>query len=953
MAGAVAPAMGWTLANHALTTREARRIFGVIGAGSILGAPCAGFLTVALTHRHVRPETLLLGIALGLGLCGLSVRLLFRQTQHRLADLSRNSSADRGVPKNLLQVWSHIQASRYLLLITVLIMVGCAATTIIGYQFKLIAYKSFNGDKVALAAFFGRFNGYVGLASFVLQMLVTGRLLRSFGIRVTLFVTPIVFLGGSMAVWLAPVLLSACILKGSQGLLRYSLDKSTTELLYLPVAPPRVKNQIKSFIDGFVYRLADGFAGIALLIFATRMKFSPGRITLVNFVFLFAWIGIAYGVRREYLRVLRRAIERRTLDPEGTAAGVVDSTTAEVLAQSLERSGEQQVLYGLSLFEVGREPIWHPVLGRLLEHPSSVVRQRALHLLAYGGHREVIPQVERMLGDEAIEVRAEALQYLVVHAHKDPLDLLRSSSDVPTHCLQSAVIIYLARSQDSDNVAAARLILSAMLSDTGPEAVATQREAARALGAIPTPSEMHVELLGLLGDDNHEVAQQALLSAGRIQAGECLQLVVESLGDPRLLGAARAALAHYGEKAVAELQDRLNDGATRASVRKQVPKVLARMGTSASVAALAKCLVQSDPEIRYEVIKALNKIRARDAALLPSGIEIPYMLDFELIGYYRSFQMLFVLDNHSGTHVFPVKSEPLIVTAMRERMEQEFERVFRLMGLLYPPGDIHNAYAGLTSHRPQLQANALEVLEHILTPDLYRRLVAGVDSDRTSAERLEFARRLCQTSVSSRAEALRISLQSGDRWLCACALYEIGHDRLTELDHDLQQMTQEDPLLGEAWKWASDRLAGAEVAKGETMLTVIEKVDLLRRAAIFQATPAQSLVRVASVTSELYLPPEQMLYQQDSPADAMFFLLVGEVEFFRSGSVAQRKGKHQMIGTLAALASGTYMESAVTTQPTRVLRIDQEDFFDALAEDSGVTRGILKVLAGMAVEVPS
>src|SRR5205823_8526162 len=102
---------------------------------------------------------------------------------------------------------------------------------------------------------------------------------------------------------------------------------------------------------------------------------------LVNMVILFGWIGVAYAVRREYLNVLRQAIERRTLDPERTAAGVLDSTTTEVLAESLKRGQEQQLLYGLSLFEIGREPGRHPVLRGLLEHASPAVRQRALRLL--------------------------------------------------------------------------------------------------------------------------------------------------------------------------------------------------------------------------------------------------------------------------------------------------------------------------------------------------------------------------------------------------------------------------------------------------------------------------------------------------------------------------------------------------------------------------------------------
>ena len=949
MTGALAPAMGWTVANYSLTTREARRLFGFIGAGGSLGAPCAGFLTANLTHRsHVRPETLLIVVAIGLGFCALSVRLFFGQTRERLAAVNRTSAAAPDMPKNLLEVWAYIRASRYLLLITALVMVGCASTTIIGYQFKLIAYKNFGADKAALASFFGTFNGCLGMASFMLQMLLTGRLLRSFGIRVTLLVMPIVFLGGSAAVMLAPVLLSACILKGSQGVLRYSLDKSSTELLYLPVVPPKVKSQIKSFIDGFVWRMADGLAGVALLIFANRMKFGPGQMSWVNFIFLIGWIGIAYGVRREYLTVLRSAIERRALDPEIVATEVLDSTTADVLARSLERGGEQQVLYGLSLFDLGRQTAWHPILCRLLEHPSALVRQRALHLLADAEHKGIAPQVEKMLGDETLEVRAEALHYLVVHARKDPLDLLQTATDVPTHYLQSAMVIYLARTRDADYLEAARLILERMLCASGVTAVASRQEAARALGAIPTPSALHAGLSELLRDLNPAVVEQALLSAGRIQAGELLPLVIERLVQPRLIAAARAALAQYGDGAVGAVQNRLNDHATPIVVRKQLARALACIGSAKSTSALAASLIQGNPELRYEVIKALNKICSRDATLIPTGADVRDLLNYELTGYYRSLQILAALETQAANSPSCDKHEALVVTAVRERMEQEFERAFRLLGLLHPSRDVYNAYLGLTSQRPQLHSNALEVLEHLLAPDLYRGLTTGVDPDRTPGERLGFARRLCQTSVASRMEALQVLLRSGDPWLAACALHAIGPNRFAELDDVVAQTLPKYPGPDEICKRPIAKGATEEFAKGITMATVLDSLDHLRRATLFHEIPAQSLVRIAAAAGERNWEEHQVLYDEDTPADFMFFLLEGEVQLLRSGKISQHKSDHEMIGAFAALAGLTHTETAIALKPTRTLRIDREEFFDAMAEDFNVTRGILKALVGVA-----
>jgi hypothetical protein len=133
--------------------------------------------------------------------------------------------------------------------------------------------------------------------------------------------------------------------------------------------------------------------------------------------------------------------------------------------------------------------------------------------------------------------------------------------------------------------------------------------------------------------------------------------------------------------------------------------------------------------------------------------------------------------------------------------------------LLYPPRDVYNAYIGLTSGRLQLQANALEVLEHLLPPELYRRLAYGLDPEISREEKLSFAHRLCHTGVSSTTEALRVLLHSKDFWLSACALYAVGEGWLTELSEDVRQIPHDsDPLLDETWKWASARLAAAPTA---------------------------------------------------------------------------------------------------------------------------------------------
>ncbi|HET7842415.1 MAG TPA: MFS transporter [Terriglobia bacterium] len=819
--GAMGPMMGWTLANLVLTTREARRVFGFIGAGAVLGAPVSGFFT-AFATRHVHPELLLLLMVAMLAACAVLVRVLFAKSRERLAELSRRPASPADIPKNFRDIWAHIRGSHFLILITALTAIGCTSTTIIGYQFSIIA-KDAIPVKAQLASFFALFSGVMGAAAFLVQMLLTGRLLRVLGIRVTLFVTPVVFLMGSVGLLFAPFLITACILKGSHLLLRFTVDKSTAELLYLPVTPPDIKSQLKPFIDGFVWRAADGVAGLTLWVFATFLHFTPAQMSLVNVFYLSAWIAIAWGVRREYLNVLRQAIQRRTLDADKIATGVLDSTTTEVMAMSFEQAGEQQVLYGLSLFEVGHQAESHPALRRLLEHPSPAVRQRALRLLSDAGDRKLQPQAEKMLGDESNEVRAEALRYLVTHTGKDPLTLLSTETSLPEHVVQGSVVVYLARTEVPEDLAAAQLILESMLAQTdlaseegnaGDHAGRNARaEAARALGAIPADSPLQSELPRLLRDEDPAVEEQALLAAGKTRNRDVLPLIIEKLADPHLLGAARTALVEYGDRAVGTLQDYLNDESGNLAVRKQIPAVLARYRTPKAAGILSSSMIHSDAGLRFDVLKAMNRLRKDDPALLPPNEEVSDMLEAEAMGYYRSMQILAAFDPaylESATGQTDSGEESIVARALRERMDHELERIFRLLALLYPPRDIHNSYAGLTSGQARIQANALEVLEHVLRPEHFRLLSSALDPDIHLKEKLHFAERLCHSGVNSRLEALRILLHSEDRWLRACALHAIGELRLADLSAELRRVAlRGDALLEETWNWAAARLGTA------------------------------------------------------------------------------------------------------------------------------------------------
>jgi len=78
--GVLLPTQVWTLANYVVTTREAKRLFGVIGSGAISGWIVGGVLT-RTTATRLGSESLLLMTGGALAVCPLLVLAMMVPTE--------------------------------------------------------------------------------------------------------------------------------------------------------------------------------------------------------------------------------------------------------------------------------------------------------------------------------------------------------------------------------------------------------------------------------------------------------------------------------------------------------------------------------------------------------------------------------------------------------------------------------------------------------------------------------------------------------------------------------------------------------------------------------------------------------------------------------------------------------------------------------------------------------
>lgn len=129
------------------------------------------------------------------------------------------------------------------------------------------------------------------------------------------------------------------------------------------------------------------------------------------------------------------------------------------------------------------------------------------------------------------------------------------------------------------------------------------------------------------------------------------------------------------------------------------------------------------------------------------------------------------------------------------------------------------------------------------------------------------------------------------------------------------------------------------------MLTIMEKVDELQKLPFFQAVRSESLARVAAVAREVCYEAGQALYNESQAAQSMFVIIEGEVALTRGGRQFATVACHELAGALAMLSAQQHHEAAVALRPACALVIDEQDFYDTVADDFNLARGVMRALA--------
>jgi AAA family ATP:ADP antiporter len=268
----------WALMVDVFNSEQGKRLFGFLAAGATLGAIAGSTITASLV-REVGATTLFFASIVLLEVGVLAVRRLSRLSA-RLKQVPAGDAASEETPigGGILAGISHTLRSPYLLNMCLFIVLFTITSTLLYFQQATIA-RDYFPDRASRTAFFANVDLLVNVLTLSIQLFFTARILRRFGVAITLAILPLFSVLGFAALALAPTIAVIVVLQVLRRAANFALARPTRELLYTVLARED-KYKAKTFIDTVIYRAGDqlgswsylalssfglGIAGVALV----------------------------------------------------------------------------------------------------------------------------------------------------------------------------------------------------------------------------------------------------------------------------------------------------------------------------------------------------------------------------------------------------------------------------------------------------------------------------------------------------------------------------------------------------------------------------------------------------------------------------------------------------------------------------------------------------------------
>ncbi len=300
----------WAYANDVYTEEQGKRLFAIVAFGATLGAVFGSGIAAAL----IRPFGLNQLMLVSAGVLGVSLALT-RIIDARLGAIAAATRATRATqePMSSTGGFQLVLRDRYLLYIGLLVLainlVNSNGEYILGKTLSMLADRNIAAGvhgaldpgeykRQFIGGFYATFLVWVSVVTALVQLFLVSRVIKWFGVRVALFVMPLVALGGYAMLAITPILGLIRTVKVLENSLDYSLQNTARHALWLPTSRD-AKYKAKAATDTFFWRAGDVLSALIVFIGA-QIGLHPQSFAAINVVLVLGWLAVLVALARRH-----------------------------------------------------------------------------------------------------------------------------------------------------------------------------------------------------------------------------------------------------------------------------------------------------------------------------------------------------------------------------------------------------------------------------------------------------------------------------------------------------------------------------------------------------------------------------------------------------------------------------------------------------------------------------
>jgi diguanylate cyclase (GGDEF)-like protein/PAS domain S-box-containing protein len=123
------------------------------------------------------------------------------------------------------------------------------------------------------------------------------------------------------------------------------------------------------------------------------------------------------------------------------------------------------------------------------------------------------------------------------------------------------------------------------------------------------------------------------------------------------------------------------------------------------------------------------------------------------------------------------------------------------------------------------------------------------------------------------------------------------------------------------------------------------KIDLIKSLDFFKGLESEVIESLAHDCEEILLNPEEILFEEGEPGDAMFLILYGNLSIERQNIVIAKRVKGEYVGEMALIESAPRAATVTTHTKTHLLKITKEQFQSYFTSNRQTLLEILKTIS--------